>query len=148
MKKNTAFYPWAAESLLLLQCLVLVTSCNGTVSHAPVFVYDGVEELPVPPAAGEVVAAQTLVSLHHPLGPEQQLLLGRHVVRLAVHLNVRNLTGETSQRVWKSWPGNGHGDLPAGRSPVGWPVVCKEFAIITCIFKSRKDVYFCNSNWA
>lgn len=57
-------------------------------SVSPVFVYDGVEELSIPPAAGEVVTAQTLVSLHHPLGPEQQLLLGRHVVRLAVHLNV------------------------------------------------------------
>lgn len=52
------------------------------------FVYDGVEQLPVPPAGGEVVAAQALVSLHHPLRPEQQLLFGRHVVRLAVHLNV------------------------------------------------------------
>lgn len=68
-------------------------------SVTPVFVYDGVEELSIPPAAGEVVAAQTLVSLHHPLGPEQQLLLGRHVVRLAVHLNVRNLMGETAHRV-------------------------------------------------
>lgn len=57
-------------------------------SVSPVFVYDGIEELSIPPAAGEVVAAQTLVSLHHPLGPEQQLLLGRHVVGLAVHLNV------------------------------------------------------------
>lgn len=60
-------------------------------SFSPVLVYDGVEQLPVPPAAGEVVAAQALVSLHHPLGPEQQLLLGRHVVGLAVHLNVRYL---------------------------------------------------------
>lgn len=52
------------------------------------FVYDGVEQLAIPPAGGEVVAAQTLVSLHHPLRPEQQLLFGRHVVRLAVHLYV------------------------------------------------------------
>ena len=52
------------------------------------FVNDGVEELSVPPVGGEVVAAQALVSLHHPLGPEQQLLFGRHVVRLAVDLNV------------------------------------------------------------
>lgn len=65
-------------------------------SVSPVSVYDGIEELSIPPAAGEVVAAQTLVSLHHPLGPEQQLLLGRHVVGLAVHLNVGNLRGETA----------------------------------------------------
>lgn len=52
------------------------------------FVYDGVEELAVPPVGGEVVAAQALVSLHHPLRPQQQLLFGCHVVRLAVHLNV------------------------------------------------------------
>lgn len=57
------------------------------------FVYDGVEEFAIPPAGGEVVAAQALVSLHHPLGPEQQLLFGRHVVRLTVHLNVRDLEG-------------------------------------------------------
>lgn len=52
------------------------------------FVYDGVEQLAIPPAAGEVVAAQALVSLHHPLRPQQQLLFGRHVVRLTVHLNI------------------------------------------------------------
>ncbi len=66
---------------------------------SPVFVYDGVEELAVPPAGGEVVAAQALVSLHHPLRPEQQLLFGRHVVRLAVHLNVWDLKEETVERV-------------------------------------------------
>lgn len=66
----------------------------GGISVSPVFVYDGVEELAVPPVGGEVVAAQALVSLHHPLRPEQQLLFGRHVVRLAVHLNVRDLEEE------------------------------------------------------
>lgn len=68
-------------------------------SVSPVFVYDGIEELSISPVGGEVVAAQTLVSLHHPLGPKQQLLFGRHVVRLAVHLNVGNLREETVQRV-------------------------------------------------
>lgn len=43
------------------------------------FVYDGVEELAVPPAGGEVVAVDALVAVDHPLRPEQQLLLGRHV---------------------------------------------------------------------
>lgn len=47
--------------------------------HSLVLVYDGVEEFAVPPAGGEVVAADALVAVHHPLGPEQQLLLGRHV---------------------------------------------------------------------
>lgn len=61
---------------------------------SPVFVYDGVEEFAVPPVAGEVVAAETLVALHHPLRPQQQTLLGGHVVRLPVHLNVGDLRGE------------------------------------------------------
>lgn len=47
--------------------------------HSLVFVYDGVEELSVPPAGGEVITADVLVAVRHPLGPEQQLLLGRHV---------------------------------------------------------------------
>lgn len=66
---------------------------------SPVFVYDGVEELAIPPAGGEVVAAHALVSLHHALRPQQQLLLGRHVVRLAVHLDVGNLqrTAKTTE---------------------------------------------------
>lgn len=54
-------------------------------------VYDGVEELAVSPAGGEIVAAQALEPLHHPLRPQQQLLFGRHVVRLTVHLNVGDL---------------------------------------------------------
>ena len=58
---------------------------------SPVFVDDGVEELPVPPAGGEVVAAHAVVALRHALGPQQQLLLRRHVVRLAVHLDVGDL---------------------------------------------------------
>lgn len=44
------------------------------------FVDDGVEELAVPPAGGEVVTADALVAVHHALGPQQQLLLRRHVV--------------------------------------------------------------------
>lgn len=55
------------------------------------FVDDGAEEFSIPPAGGEVVAAQTLVSLHHPLRPQQQLLFGRHVVGLTVHLDVGDL---------------------------------------------------------
>ena len=52
------------------------------------FVYDGVEQFAVPPGSGEVVAAYPLVTLSHPLRPQQQLLLGRHVFRLAVDLDV------------------------------------------------------------
>lgn len=58
------------------------------------FVDDGAEEFSIPPAGGEVVAAQTLVSLHHPLRPQQQLLFGRHVVGLTVHLDVGDLEPE------------------------------------------------------
>lgn len=42
-------------------------------------VYDSVEQLAVPPAGGEVITADVLVAVRHPLGPEQQLLLGCHV---------------------------------------------------------------------
>ena len=70
------------------KCIFDLGATLSSISASPVFVYDGVEQLAVPPACGEVVAAQTLVSLHHPLRPEQQLLFGRHVVRLAVHLDV------------------------------------------------------------
>lgn len=56
--------------------------------HSLVLVYDGIEEFAVSPAGGEVVTADALVALRHPLGPEQQLLLGRHVLGLAVDLNI------------------------------------------------------------
>ena len=87
------FFPSRFSHLSILTQLCVLF--NLQVSRAltwmcvsPVFVYDCVEELAVPPAAGEVVAAQALVPLHHPLGPQQQLLFGRHVVRLTVHLDV------------------------------------------------------------
>ena len=67
---------------------VCVWEYDGVCCASPVLVDDGVEELAVPPAGGEVVAAHALVVLRHRLGPEQQLLLGRHVLRLAVHLDV------------------------------------------------------------
>lgn len=41
---------------------------------------DGVEEFAVPPAGGEVVTAEALVAIGHPLRPEEQLLLGGHVL--------------------------------------------------------------------
>lgn len=65
---------------------------------SPVFVYDAVEELAVPPACGEVVAAHAVVPFHHPLGPQQQLLLGCHVVWLAIHLDVGDLGGGGGSR--------------------------------------------------
>lgn len=39
------------------------------------FVYNRVEEFSVPPASGEVIAADTVISLHHTLRPEEQLFL-------------------------------------------------------------------------
>lgn len=59
--------------------------------HSLVFVYDSVEELAVSPAGGEVITADALVAVRHPLGPEQQLLLGRHVLWQAVDLNIWDL---------------------------------------------------------
>ena len=89
-----------SESLQLFPVLPEIYKETRCVFHSwlsvcvsPVFVNDGIEELSVPPAGGEVVTAQALVSLHHPLRPQQQLLFGRHVVRLTVHLDVRYLGG-------------------------------------------------------
>lgn len=52
------------------------------------FMYNSVEQFAVPPAGAEVFTADVLVAIPHPLGPEQQLLLGRHVFRLAVDLDI------------------------------------------------------------
>lgn len=38
---------------------------------SPELVYDGVKESAVSPAVGEIVAAQALVTLNHPLRPKQ-----------------------------------------------------------------------------
>lgn len=46
----------------------------------PVFMDDGVEEFAISPAGGEVITAQALVTLHHALRPQQQLLLGSHII--------------------------------------------------------------------
>lgn len=46
----------------------------------PVFMDDGVEEPAISPAGGEVITAQALVTFHHALRPQQQLLLGSHIV--------------------------------------------------------------------
>lgn len=83
--------------------LSVPTGCDwacGCVS--PVFVYDGIEEPAVSPAGGEVVASQALVTLHHPLRPQQQLLFGCHVIRLTIYLDVGDLEeGRTNPRICK-----------------------------------------------
>lgn len=56
--------------------------------HILVPVDDSIEKTAVAPAGGEVVTTQALVALHHTLGPQQQLLLCCHVLRLSTHLNV------------------------------------------------------------
>lgn len=60
---------------------------------------DGIEEPAIPPADGEVVTAHALVALHHALGPKQELLLGCHVIRLPIHLDVRDLQGTARTKV-------------------------------------------------
>lgn len=55
------------------------------------FMYDGVEEFSIPPAGAEVVTTEALVTIRHPLWPKKELLLGRHIFRLAVDLNIRDL---------------------------------------------------------
>lgn len=51
-------------------------------------VNDGVEQLAIPPAGGEVLTADVLIAVRDPLRPEQQLLFGRHVLRLTIDLDV------------------------------------------------------------
>lgn len=70
----------------------------GAPGHVLVPVNDGVEETAVPPAGREVVAAQAVVTLHHALGPQQELLLGRHVLRLPAHLDVGDLPHAAGRR--------------------------------------------------
>lgn len=52
------------------------------------FVDNSIEQLAIPPAGGEVLTAYVLVAVRNPLRPEQQLLFGRHVLRLTVDLDV------------------------------------------------------------
>lgn len=66
-------------------------TATSPLAHTPVPVNDGIEEAAVAPAGGEIVTVQALVTFHHALGPQQQLLLGRHVLRLPTHLDVRDL---------------------------------------------------------
>lgn len=44
------------------------------------FMDDGIEELAISPAGGEVITPQAMVALHHPLRPQEQLLLGGHII--------------------------------------------------------------------
>lgn len=61
------------------------------IHHSLVFVYDGVEQLAIPPACGEVFTADVLIAVWNPLGPEQQLLFCSHVFWLTIDLDVWNL---------------------------------------------------------
>lgn len=66
--------------------------------HLLVPMNDGIEEAAVTPAGSEVVTVQALVALHHALRPQQQLLFGRHVLRLPAHLDVRDLPHTAGRR--------------------------------------------------
>lgn len=48
--------------------------------YSLVFVNDSIEQLAVPPAGGEVLTPDVLIAIGDPLGPEQQLLFGRHII--------------------------------------------------------------------
>lgn len=63
----------------LLPLALGLFSIKKNCAHSLVLVYDSIEEFAIPPAGGEVVTADALVAICHPLRPEQQLLLGRHV---------------------------------------------------------------------
>lgn len=47
---------------------------------SPELVYDGIKESTIPPAVGEVVASQALITLDHPLRPKQKLFFCCHVI--------------------------------------------------------------------
>lgn len=58
----------------------------------PVFMNDGVKQPSVPPGGREVVTSYSDVALCYLLGPEQQPLLGCHVLGLSRHMDLRDLT--------------------------------------------------------
>lgn len=84
---------------------------------------DGVEEAAVAPAGGEVVASHALVPLHHALRPEEQLLFGRHILRLAGHLDVRDLGGRRDTSRLGHFL---HPDLDCPSASPGLPCVAQE----------------------
>lgn len=55
-------------------------SDSQNILHSLVFVNDGIEQLAVPPAGGEVLTPDVLIAIGDPLRPEQQLLFGRHII--------------------------------------------------------------------
>lgn len=63
---------------------------------------DGVEEPAISPAGGEVITAQALVTFHHALRPQQQLLLGSHIVWLTADLDVRDLEESRKTANWRA----------------------------------------------
>ncbi len=52
---------------------------------------DGIEELAIFPAGGEVITPQAMVALYHPLRPQKQLFFGSHIIWLTVHLDIGDL---------------------------------------------------------
>ncbi len=46
----------------------------------PVLMDDGIEELAIFPAGGEVITPQAMVALYHPLRPQKQLFFGSHII--------------------------------------------------------------------
>lgn len=80
---------WWVNAVITFHFVVI--HCGMIFEHSLVSVYDGVKEFAIPPAGGEVVTADAWVAVSHPLGPEQQLLLGCHVFWLAIDLNIWDL---------------------------------------------------------
>lgn len=76
----------SANMLLFVVCFV------------PVLMNDGVKEPPVPPRGGEVGTSYTHVAICYLLGPEQQPLLGCHVLGLPCHMDLRDLSQKGKRR--------------------------------------------------
>lgn len=67
---------------------------------------DGIEQPPVPPGGGEIVAPYAHVAVCDLLGPEQQPLLGCHVLGLARDVDVRDLSRGETQHCHRKCSGN------------------------------------------
>lgn len=65
----------------------------------PVFVNKGIKQPPIPPRGCEIFTSHTYVALCRLLGPEQQSLLGCHVLGLSRHMDLRDLPqGKTKKQ--------------------------------------------------
>lgn len=66
----------------------------------PVLMNNSIEQSSIPPRGSEVVTADTYIAFSHLLGPQQKSLLGRHVLGLSRHVDVRDLQEGKMPSFW------------------------------------------------